>query len=359
MSKKLCDSRAGARLSTGFSVRPSRLHWRLAHLTFLGLAAGGAFAAEADEHAMHAAHEQAVELAPLVVTGVAQTTPLKVVTDPKLPRQPVPASDGADYLKTIPGFSAVRNGGVNGDPVFRGMFGSRLKLLSNGGEMLGACPNRMDSPSSYISPENFDRLTVIKGPQTVLWGPGASAATVLFEREPEQFSEPDWRLNTSFLTGSNGRFDRILDAAAGAEQGYARLMANSSQADDYEDGSGDTVPSRFDKWNTDVALGWTPDADTLLELTAGRGDGEARYAGRGMDGSQFKRESLGLRFEKTNIGETFYGLEAQVYYNYADHIMDNYSLRDFVPSMMMPNPTLSRVDRRTLGGRLVGTWQWS
>ena len=26
---------------------------------------------------------------------------------------------------------------------------------------------------------------------------------------------------------------------------------------------------------------------------------------------------------------------------------------------MMPNPTLSRVDRRTLGGRLVGTWQWT
>ena len=39
--------------------------------------------------------------------------------------------------------------------------------------------------------------------------------------------------------------------------------------------------------------------------------------------------------------------------------MDSYSLRDFVPSMMMPNPTLSRVDRRTLGGRLVGTWQWT
>ncbi|MDC6668357.1 hypothetical protein OEZ84_26860, partial [Leclercia adecarboxylata] len=56
---------------------------------------------------------------------------------------------------------------------------------------------------------------------------------------------------------------------------------------------------------------------------------------------------------------TFYGLEAQVYYNYADHIMDNYSLRDFVPTSMMTQRTLSRVDRRTLGGRLVGTWQWA
>ncbi|MUT70470.1 TonB-dependent copper receptor [Stutzerimonas frequens] len=349
---------ARARLSESFSVQPSRLRWQVAHTALLALLAGGALAAEHD-HAAHGEQADSVELAPMVITGVSQQSPLTVVTDPKIPRQPMPASDGADYLKTIPGFSAVRNGGVNGDPVFRGMFGSRLKLLSNGGEMLGACPNRMDSPSSYISPDTFDKLTVIKGPQTVLWGPGASAATVLFEREPEQFSEPDYRINGSLLTGSNGRFDRNLDAAAGNAQGYARLMANSSQADDYDDGNGDTMPSRYDKWNTDVALGWTPDADTLVELTAGRGDGYARYAGRGMDGSQFQRESLGLRFEKTNIGETFYGLEAQVYYNYADHIMDNYSLRDFVPTSMMTVPTLSRVDRRTLGGRLVGTWQWT
>ncbi|MCP5640034.1 TonB-dependent copper receptor, partial [Klebsiella pneumoniae] len=85
------------------------------------------------------------------------------------------------------------------------------------------------------------------------------------------------------------------------------------RSDDYQDGNGDTVPSRWDKWNGDVTLGWTPDQDTLLELTAGKGDGEARYAGRGMDGSQFKRESLGLRFEKSNLGEVLDKVEAQVY----------------------------------------------
>ncbi len=110
----------------------------------------------------------------MVVTAPA-SSPLEVVTSPKRPRQPVPASDGSDYLKTIPGFSQIRAGGTNGDPVFRGMFGSRLRILTNNGEMLGACPARMDAPSSYISPESFDLLTLTKGPQTVLWGPGNSA----------------------------------------------------------------------------------------------------------------------------------------------------------------------------------------
>ena len=122
---------ARARLSESFSVQPSRLRWQVAHAALLALLAGSALAAEHD-HAAYGEQADSIELAPMVITGVSQQSPLTVVTDPKIPRQPMPASDGADYLKTIPGFSAVRNGGVNGDPVFRGMFGSRLKLLSNG-----------------------------------------------------------------------------------------------------------------------------------------------------------------------------------------------------------------------------------
>ena len=307
-----------------------------------------------DEHAGHMR-----ELSPTVVTAVAPSSPLTIVTNPKDPRQPVPASDGGDYLKTIPGFALIRNGGTNGDPVLRGMFGSRLNILTNGGMMLGACPGRMDAPTSYISPETYDQLTVIKGPQTVLWGPGASAGTILFDREPEHFGELGTRVNASVLAGSNGRFDKTIDAAAGGPLGYVRVIGNTAHSDDYKDGNGDTVPSRYDKWNGDIALGWTPDADTLLELTAGKGDGEARSAGRGMDGSQYKRESLGLRFEKSNIGEVLDKVEAQVYYNYADHVMDNYTLRTPSGTGMMAGPMASNVDRRTLGARIKATWRWA
>ncbi|MDY7219562.1 TonB-dependent copper receptor [Denitrificimonas sp. JX-1] len=297
-----------------------------------------------------------LQLTPMVITGVAQQSPIKVVTDPRIPRQPVPASDGADYLKTIPGFSALRSGGVNSDPVFRGMFGSRLKLLTNGGEMVGACPSRMDSPSSYISPGSYDELTVIKGPQTVQWGAGSSAATVLFERGPEQFDKPDYRLNSSVQVGSNRRFDRNIDGAIGSQEGYVRIIANASKAHDYNDGDGDRVPSRWNKWNSDFVVGWTPGDNTLLELTVGRGDGESRYAGRGMDGTQFLRESVALRFKQENLSDTWASLEAQVYYNYADHIMDNYKLRRTAAGKM---PMATQVDTRTLGWRIKSTWQWS
>ncbi|MTC53632.1 TonB-dependent copper receptor [Providencia alcalifaciens] len=310
----------------------------------------------------------------MIVTAPVDSS-LMISTSPKTPRQPVPASDGSDYLKTIPGFSQIRNGGTNGDPVFRGMFGSRLKIMTNDSEMLGACPSRMDAPTSYISPENFDLLTMVKGPQTVLWGPGNSAGTVRFEREKPIFTAAGIQGNASALTASNHRWDGNADISLGNEKGYVRLIGNKSRSDDYKDGNGDKVPSKWDKWNTDVAVGWTPDEYTLLELSAGKGDGEARYAGRGMDGSQFKRESLGLRFEKSNIGDVLDKVEGNVYYNYADHIMDNYSLRSPTSGMgsggghmggghgghgmMMNMPMKMRVDRETMGGRVMGTWLWS
>lgn len=303
-----------------------------------------------------ASRADAITLDSVVVTGARPVSPLTFETDPRQPRQPVPASDGADYLKTIPGFTAIRNGGTNGDPVLRGMFGSRLNLLTNEGAMPGACPSRMDNPLSYVSPDTFDRLIVIKGPQTVLWGPGASAGTVRFSRDREAFSEPTLKGTGSLLAGSAGRNDQVADVTWGAPVGYARVSANRSDADDYRDGHGNVVPSRWTKWNADAAAAWTPDADTLLEGSIGHGDGEARYAGRAMDGAQFLRESSALRFERRNLSGAFDRIEANVYRNRADHVMDNYTLRTPNPAGRMPMPMASNVERLTTGGRAALSW---
>ncbi len=301
-------------------------------------------------------------LAPIVVTSTAgnDANGLIVRADPKQPIQPIPASDGADYLQSIVGFSAVNSGaGTNGDVTFRGMFGSRIKILTDGTENLGACPSRMDSPTSYISPESYDQITVIKGPQTVQYANTGSAATVIFERSPEQFKDDkNYRGQTSVLMGSFGRLDQNIEVAAGDEQKYIRLNSNRSVSDSYQDGSGNTVPSDWERWNADLALGLTPDEDTWVELTAGKADGEAVYAGRAMDGLKFGRESLGLRFEKKNVTDVIKKVEAQVNYNFNDHVMDNFSLREFQPTPMMNMPMATNVARKTLNARVAMTQEW-
>ena len=105
-------------------------------------------------------------------------------------------------------------------------------------------------------------------------------------------------------------------------------------------------------------MGLTPDENTWVELTGGKADGEAVYAGREMDGSQFARESLGLRVAKKNVTEVIKKIEAQVNYSFNDHVMDNFSLREFKPSGMMTMPMASNVARETLNARLAVTHEW-
>lgn len=310
------------------------------------------FAAEADS-----AHI----LAPIVVTAQQGNDAhgLIVHADPKQPTQPIPAVDGAAYLQSIVGFNQIKNGGANGDVTFRGMFGSRIKILTDGTENLGACPSRMDNPASYVSPESYDKITVVKGPQTVQYAHTGSAATVIFERELEQLtSAKPYRGQASVMLGSYGRLDQNVEAAVGDETKYVRLNANRSIADSYQDGAGNTVPSDWEKWNADLALGWTPNEDTWVELKGGKSDGEAVYAGRSMDGSKFARESLGLHVEKKNISEVIKKVEAQVDYSYNDHVMDNFSLRKFNPADGMSMPMASNVARRTLNARVAMTQDW-
>ncbi len=287
----------------------------------------------------------------MVVTAPRMDEPLKIVTDPKQPRQPLPAHDGADFLKTIPGFTVIRKGGTDGDPVLRGMAGSRLNILLDGEHILGGCGGRMDPPTAYVFPESYDRVTVIKGPQSVMHGPGSAAGSVLFERDIKRPAAPGVKANGSVMVGSFGRHDEVVDITGGTPDYYVRGTATNTHANDYEDGDGRKVHSAYERWSANAAIGWTPDANTRLELSLATSDGNAAYADRMMDGVLFKRENVGLKFTKKKLSPRVEEINAQLYYNYIDHVMDNYSLRGGNPATgMVSNP-----DRLTWGGRLTTT----
>ena len=308
-----------------------------------------AAASAADENSV--AQSRSDLLHEVIVTAARMQSPLLLELDAKAPRQPLPAHDGADYLKSIPGFSVIRKAGADGDPVFRGMAASRINVQVDGEQILGSCGMRMDPPTAYVFPEAYDRIVIIKGPQTVLHGPGNSAATVLFERDTPRFDDGALRIHSSALAASADRRDLVADISLGNDRFYGRISGTRAEADDYEDGAGNLVHSQYMRWSSNVELGWTPDENTRVALTGALSDGEAAYADRAMDGAMFERENLGLRFERQYAGAWLRGLEAHVFYNYVDHVMDNYSLRALSPAMQ--NPMVSNPDRKTTGGRLA------
>jgi len=294
------------------------------------------------------AEDATYSLDEVVVTAPAMSEPLTVVNDPKTPQQPLPANDGAAFLKNIPGFSMIRKGGTDGDPVLRGLAGSRLNILVDGAEFLGGCGMRMDPPTAYIFPETFDKVTVIKGPQTVLHGNGNVAGVVLFEHSPVQRPVQGASGFASLLGGAWGRFDGIVDGGYTGEKASFRATASYAKSDDYEDGDGTEVHSAYERKSLNAAAGWTPDRNTRLELSAVASEAEAAYADRSMDGVKFDREGYGIKFEKLALTPLLQKLSAQVNYNYIDHVMDNHSLRPLTGMAMVNNP-----DRETESARLA------
>jgi iron complex outermembrane receptor protein len=285
------------------------------------------------------------------VTAPQPVDPTRTRLEPLDPRWPSPAPDGAEALRLLPGAGLARKGGIGGEPVLRGLSGSRLGILADGEETPGGCGGRMDPPSAYLFPGTFDQVEVVKGPQTVCRGVGAWAGSADFRRLPPRWERPGWAAAGAWLTGSFGREERAARVQAGAPGWYGRAGAVRSRSGDYRAGGGGTVHSRYDRWSVDGALGWTPGPRLRLELRGTRSDGQAAYADRTLDGVAYRRDHVGLVLELRDLGAGSGRLEGRVYDNVVDHLMDNATLRPFVPGPGAPGPGARNPRRATRGAR--------
>lgn len=298
--------------------------------------------------------EETAELSPVTVTGTQQQKANTVKFNPKATLQPLPAGDGADLLQSVPNMSIIRKGGSSGDPLFRGLGGSRLAINADDQFVYGGCSNRMDPPTSYIHPSTFDEVVVTKGPQTVTQGMGLISGSVHFVRKDPTFHEQPYSFNGSTTLGSSGRRDASFEAGAGGKYGYARLNVSHNESDDYKDGAGNRVHSNFKRDGQMVQLGVTPTENTTIAGTYERSRGKAAYADRMMDGSKFDRDAWNVRISQRNITPWLSEIEARYGSSKIDHVMDTYSLR---PVGTMDKEAINP-KRRTDTGNLKATFDW-
>ena len=278
--------------------------------------------------------------------------PIPVVETRDRERLPaMPAGDGADLLRGFAGISIGRMGGHGLEPRVRGLGEWNLKVLVDGAAIHGGCPNRMDPPTSFAATGGFDRVTVIRGVQSLRHGAGGSAGTVLFERvAPPPGDAPSWRAEASAGYGSwNAAPELGLNASWARKRLYLRADAESRRMDSYEDGSGEVVRSAFESRVANLMVGIGDRERTFVELGYERSrTDDALFAGAGMDSPYDRGETVRLRFHRTAAAGPLAELEAELYLGRVEHLMDNYSLRPRTARMAMRVPTTSD----TLGGRV-------
>jgi iron complex outermembrane recepter protein len=153
------------------------------------------------------------------------------------------SADLAEALsKNVPNISLVRRSGIANDILLRGQKRDNLNILVDGAKICGACPNRMDPPTSHIIVDNIDGIEIIEGPFDVENFGTLSGAVKINTRKPKSGLHGRADLNI-------GQYDYRKGAATingGIDSIKALVSVSGEKGGQYKDGNGNNLSEQMD-----------------------------------------------------------------------------------------------------------------
>lgn len=246
-------------------------------------------------------------------------------------------SEPVNRLASDPSVSLSRMGGRGLEPVIRGQSQERVDVLLDGIRVEGACPNRMDPPTSRLSSALAPALDVLTNNRTLRWGPIAGGQVIATTADP-QFNG---NATTGQVTigGSDNGNGKLVNAAVavGSEEAWLRLSGGYDEADDYEDGDGNDVRSAYKNAEGRVDGAWTAENGFFVKgMVSRQEESDVKYAGSGMDAPKTDTDMYRMELGSpvANGEWSLLAWQADV-----DHTMDNFSLRPVGAMKMQTDAT--------------------
>lgn len=270
----------------------------------------------------------------------------------QIPQQSLaaPMADGGALISTLPGVDFNRMGGHGVDLVIRGQQANQLTVIDSGSLTYGACPNRMDPPSSTLSILRADRIIVDRGYASVTNGAGGTGGTVRLERDTPEFADAR-RWTGTLAAGANSNGNGYETAGTFAyDLGGGFFIEGSAEvkgADNYTDGAGREERSAYDQRSTGLTFGYDDGTlDLAFDIERDLAE-DVLFAGAGMDSPFSETDVYRLRGGiDLNMG-VLTRIEGSLYSSAVDHVMDNFTLRPNAGTRMRVPSTSD-----TIGGRI-------
>jgi iron complex outermembrane recepter protein len=162
----------------------------------------------------------------------------------------------SDALSKIPGVSQMSTGVAITKPVIRGLYGNRIQTVLSG--LRFDNQQWQDEHGLGITDIGIDRVEVIKGPASLLYGSEAigGVINIIEEKAPaEGIVEGD--LNTRYVSNTMGNATDIGFKGTIAQHSF-RIRGGYESDADYTDGNNKRVlNSRFDGYYAKVSYGFT------------------------------------------------------------------------------------------------------
>lgn len=259
----------------------------------------------------------------------------------------IKSADMAEALANkVPSISLVRRSGIANDIILRGQKKDNINVLIDGAKVCGACPNRMDPPTSHIVTSNVESVEIIEGPYDVEHFGTLSGGVYVTTTKPKEGFHGDVNLNV-------GSYDykKVSATATGGNEMFRVLLgASYENSDQYEDGDGNTFADQVDNFIANsqnpaavagtaylpqyrdmeaytkksfmgkVFVDFTDDQELRLEYTRNESD-DVLYPSSKMDALSDDSNIYNIRYSIKDLGSFSKELSAQYYHSDVEHPM--------------------------------------
>jgi iron complex outermembrane receptor protein len=177
----------------------------------------------------------------------------------------IKSADLAEILhKKIPSVNLVRRSGVANDIVLRGQKRDNIVITVDDGMVCGACPNRMDPPTSHVLSSNIDNIIINEGPFDVENFGSLSGAVKVVTSKPTK----DLSGNIYFNMGSFGYQKMGATVSGGNDKVQALISVSSESGEQYEDGDGNNFAKQLQNATTGTPIAGTALSDAYKDMDA-------------------------------------------------------------------------------------------
>jgi iron complex outermembrane receptor protein len=245
-------------------------------------------------------------------------------------------NDAAALLQRVPGANVNSNGPLSGIAQYRGLFGDRVNVNSDGATYKSACANAMDAPLSHVPTSLTETMSIKRGVASVSSGIETMGGSIIQRSRRGEFASEDGieftGKTTNGVNSVNSGYYTSLFANIANKNHKFRLGGSREEGGNYDWAGGLNVDTSHERNAGALGYGYrTDDEDHEFDLGYNFNDTHTTgtpslpmdiiYSRGGVSNFNYK----GMLADKYEINTEFSYQDIQ-------HRMDNYTLRGTIPA---------------------------
>ncbi|MBB3699975.1 TonB-dependent receptor [Flammeovirga yaeyamensis] len=233
--------------------------------------------------------------------------------------------------------NVVKRGGFAWEPIIDGFSDGQITVSVDGMRVFYACTDKMDPATSYLEPINLSTFRVAKAGDAQRFGTSLGGTLQAEMKYPELNQGTHAGIQSFYSSNTNG-YDGNLFVEQSSEKFGFRYSGALRKHGIYRDGHGQEVPyTQFQKQNHTLTTVFKPNHQHefkgLFMFDEGRDIG---YPALPMDVSSATAYMGNIGYKNHVSDRTFELLQAKVYVNSVEHIMDDTKRENVAMHMDMP-----------------------